>query len=203
MRIVALASHGGSIVQTVVQACHRNALDAAVVLVISNNSDSKALERAKANSIATKHLSSKTHPTDDALDTALCDALVKANADCVLLGGYMKKLGPKVLSRFSGRIVNTHPSLLPKYGGQGFYGRKVHEAVIAAGDTESGATIHLVEEDYDTGPVLAQVKISVDGSDTIDSVERRVRAAERRLIVAALQHMSEMLEAPAATKKAS
>lgn len=203
MRIVALASHGGSIVQTVVQACHRNALDAAVVLVISNNSDSKALERAKANSIATKHLSSKTHPTDDALDTALCDALVKANADCVLLGGYMKKLGPKVLSRFSGRIVNTHPSLLPKYGGQGFYGRKVHEAVIAAGDTESGATIHLVEEDYDTGPVLAQVKISVDGSDTIDTVERRVRAAERRLIVAALQHMSEMLEAPAATKKAS
>lgn len=203
MRIVALASHGGSIVQTVVQACHRNALDAAVVLVISNNSDSKALERAKANSIATKHLSSKTHPTDDALDTALCDALVQANADCVLLGGYMKKLGPKVLSRFSGRIVNTHPSLLPKYGGQGFYGRKVHEAVLAAGDTESGATIHLVEEDYDTGPVLAQVKISVDGSDTVDSIERRVRAAERRLIVAALQHMSEMLEAPAATKKAS
>ena len=203
MRIVALASHGGSIVQTVVQACHRDTLDAAVVLVISNNSDAKALERAKASGIATKHLSSKTHPTDEALDTALCDALVQADADCVLLGGYMKKLGPKVLNQFSGRIINTHPSLLPKYGGQGFYGRRVHEAVVEAGDTESGATVHLVEEDYDTGPILAQVKISVDSTDTVDSVERRVRAAERRLIVAALQHLSEILDAPSVTQKAS
>jgi phosphoribosylglycinamide formyltransferase-1 len=202
MRIVALASHGGSIVQTVVQACHRNALDAAVVLVISNNSDSKAIERAAATGIKTKHLSNTTHSTAEALDTALCDALVKADADCVLLGGYMKKLGPKVLSRFSGRIVNTHPSLLPKYGGQGFYGRKVHEAVIAAGDDASGATVHLVEEDYDTGPILAQVKISVSSNDTVVSVERRVRAAERRLIVAALKHLSEKL-APTAILKAS
>ncbi len=202
MRIVALASHGGSIVQTVVQACHRNALDAAVVLVISNNSDSKAIERATATGIKTKHLSSTTHRTAEALDTALCDALVKADADCVLLGGYMKKLGPKVLSQFSGRIVNTHPSLLPKYGGQGFYGRKVHEAVIAAGDDASGATVHLVEEDYDTGPILAQVKISVSSNDTVVSVERRVRAAERRLIVAALKHLSEKLT-PTAVLKAS
>ncbi len=203
MRIVALASHGGSIVQTVVKACHRNALDAAVVLVISNNSDSKALARAAESGIQTKHLSSNTHSTNEALDTALCDALVKADADCVLLGGYMKKLGPKVLSQFSGRIINTHPSLLPKYGGQGFYGRKVHEAVVAAGDRESGATVHLVEEDYDTGPILAQVKISVSAEDTVDSVERRVRAAERRLIVATLRHLAEKQALTSVARKAS
>jgi len=190
MRIAALASHGGSIVQTVVEACQNQKLTAQVVLVISNNSRSLAIQKAAANDIPTQHLSLQTHPNAADLDAAICAALLEAQTDCVLLGGYMKKLGPKVLGHFAGRIVNTHPALLPKYGGRGFYGRKIHEAVFAAGERETGATVHLVDADYDTGPILAQVSLMLTATDTVDSIEAQVRAAERRLVVATLAHMA-------------
>ena len=110
---------------------------------------------------ATAHLSSATHTDPDALDRAISDTLEQANVDLVVLVGYMKRLGPLTLARFANRMINTHPSLLPKYGGSGFFGRRVHEAVLANGDTESGATVHWVAGDYDSGPIIAQVRVPV------------------------------------------
>ena len=189
MRIAALASHGGTILQSVIDACASGELAAEVALVVSNNSSSGAIERARRHRIPTAHLSSRTHPDPDALDAAIEQALLNAEADWVLLCGYMKKLGPRTLERFRNRILNTHPALLPKYGGRGFYGSKVHAAVIAAGETESGATVHLVDGEYDTGPILAQVKVPVRGTDTADTLEERVKEAERKLIVTTLTEL--------------
>jgi phosphoribosylglycinamide formyltransferase 1 len=190
MRLAALASHGGSILQAVVEACRGRELDAELVLVISNNSRSLALARAAEQGIPVAHLSSKTHPDPDSLDQAMLDALQAARPDWVVLAGYMRHLGPKTTEAFRNRILNTHPSLLPKYGGRGFYGRRVHQAVLDAGDTESGATVHLVNEEYDAGPILAQVRVPVRPDDTAETLEERVKAAERKLIVATLRELT-------------
>ncbi len=186
MNIAAMASHGGSILQAVIDACEDGTLAATVTLVISNNSDAKALKRAKKHGIEALHLSARTHGNADELDEALTAALGEAKADWILLAGYMKKLGPQTLGAYRNRILNTHPSLLPKYGGQGLFGRKVHQAVLDAADTESGATVHLVAEEYDTGPILSQVRVQVKPNDSVESLEERVKSAERNLIVATL-----------------
>ena len=191
MRIAVLASHGGTILQAVIDACAAAELDAQVVLVISNNSRSGAMARAQAAGLDTLHLSSTTHPDADALDSAMLSALNDAGADWVLLAGYMKRLGPRVLASYCNRILNTHPALLPKFGGEGFYGRRVHEAVLAAGETETGATVHLVDEAYDSGPILAQVRVPVRRQDDPDALEQRVKVAERKLVVATLAELAE------------
>lgn len=196
MRIAALASHGGSILQAVIDAIENGELPAELVLVVSNNSQSRALARASRHGIATLHLSAHTHPEPDDLDAAIVRSLEEAGADWVLLAGYMKRLGPRMLGRFRSRIINTHPALLPKFGGQGYYGRRVHEAVIEAGETESGATVHVVDEDYDSGPILAQVRVPVEKTDTPEALENRVKRAERKLIVTTL---AELAARPAAS----
>ena len=188
-RIAVLASHGGSILQAVMDACAAGALAAQVAVVISNNGGSLALRRAAAAGLETRHLSSRTHPDPAGLDAAICAALQASAADWVLLAGYMKKLGPQTLSAFHGRILNVHPALLPKYGGRGFYGRKVHQAVVAAGERETGATVHFVEEDYDTGPIIAQTRVPVQPNDRAEEVEQRVQAAERKLVVETLAQL--------------
>ena len=195
IRIAAMASHGGSILQGVLDTCHSGDLAAEVVLVISNNSDAQALQRARSAGIATVHLSSRTHPDPEALDKAITDALQQAGADWLLLAGYMKKLGPNTLNAYRNRILNTHPALLPKFGGQGFYGRRVHEAVLAAGEHESGATVHLVDETYDSGPILAQVRVPIRNNDTAASLEERVKVAERKLLLATLTLLAEPKQA--------
>jgi len=190
LRLAVFASHNGSTLQAVIDACLSGELNARIVLVVSNNSKSKALQRARDANIETAHLSSATHTNQQELDNATLRALTAANADLVVLCGYMKKLGSQTLNHYSGRIVNTHPSLLPKYGGKGYYGRKVHEAVIAAGDTESGATVHEVEAQYDTGKVLAQTRVPVCPEDSPEDLEERVKAAEQQLLVRTLADLA-------------
>lgn len=189
-RLAIFASHGGSILQAVIDACARHELPLDVVLVISNNSQSAALKRAAEHGIETLHMSSRTHGDDELLDQAIVSKLQEADVDWVLLAGYMKKLGTKTLDTYRNRILNAHPALLPKFGGQGFYGRKVHEAVLEAGETESGATVHLVEGDYDTGPMLSQVRVPVKVDDDVEALERRVKAAERNLVLATLAELA-------------
>ena len=186
MRLAVIASHEGTTLQAVLDAVADGRLPARVVLVISNNRESGALRRARAAGVPTTHLSSATHPDPDALDGAILDALATADADFVFLAGYMKKLGPKVLARYAGRIVNTHPALLPKFGGQGMYGDRVHEAVLAAGDTETGVSVHLVDAEYDTGRVLAQCRVPVMPGDSVKDLAGRVQARERAFVVEVL-----------------
>jgi len=191
IRIAVLASQGGTILQAVIDACAAAELDAQVVLAISNNSRSRAMARARAADVDTLHLSSMTHPDPDALDSAMLTALNDAGAAWVLLAGYMKRLGSRVLAGYRNRIINTHPALLPKFGGEGFYGRRVHEAVLAAGESESGATVHIVDEAYDSGPILAQVRVPVRSQDDPYTLEERVKIAERKLVVATLAELIE------------
>jgi phosphoribosylglycinamide formyltransferase-1 len=187
MNIGFLASHNGSNMQAIIDACKSGALQASPAVVISNNSDSGAIARAKQEGIPWRYLSGRTHPGPEDLDRAILDTMLQYRVDVIVLAGYMKKLGPQTLSRFEGRVLNIHPALLPKFGGKGMYGMHVHEAVIAAGDKESGVSIHIVDEGYDTGPVIAQSRIPVEPSDTAETLAVRVLRQEHRLFPETLQ----------------
>ncbi|MCP4644230.1 MAG: phosphoribosylglycinamide formyltransferase, partial [bacterium] len=189
MNIGFLASHNGSNMQAIVDACTHGTLQAVPAVVISNNSRSGALERARREGIPWYHLSGKTHPDPCALDRAILVALAGHDVDLIVLAGYMKKLGPRTLARFDGRMLNIHPALLPKYGGKGMYGMHVHEAVIAAGETESGVSIHLVDAEYDTGPVIAQARVPVEPGDTPETLAARVLEREHTFFVETLQRI--------------
>jgi len=136
------------------------------------------------------HLSSCTHPDPDALDAAIAMTLIDSGAEIVILAGYMRKIGPRTLRAFHGRILNTHPALLPKFGGQGMYGLHVHRAVLAAGDAVTGASVHWVDADYDTGDVIAQREVAVEPGDTPETLAARVQTAERALLVDVLRRLS-------------
>jgi len=186
MNLAVLASHEGTTLQAVLDACAEGRIPAQVVAVVSNNPSSGALRRARLAGVTAVHLSEATEGSAAALDAALLDTLVSRRVDVVLLAGYMKRLGPQVLARFAGRVLNTHPALLPRFGGQGMYGMNVHKAVVAAGEKLSGASIHLVDAEYDTGRVIAQVTVPVTPSDTPEGLAARVQAAERELLVGVL-----------------
>jgi phosphoribosylglycinamide formyltransferase 1 len=186
LRIAVLASHEGTTLQSIIDACVQGRIDGRVVAVLSNNSGSGALRRAAAAGIETFHLSSSTHSSGDSLDAAICGALQRARADIIFLAGYMKRLGPRTVAAFPARILNTHPALLPKFGGQGMFGDRVFEAVLAGGESESGASVHLVDAEYDTGAVVSQERIRVFPGDTVESLKARVQACEREVIVKTL-----------------
>lgn len=191
LRIGVLASHEGTTLQAILDACQQGRIAARVVAVVSNNSDSGALRRARAASARAVHLSSKTHAEPEALDEAIADSLCESQVEVVMLAGYMKKLGRRLLDRYRGRILNTHPALLPKFGGHGMYGMRVHEAVLQAGESESGCSVHLVDAEYDTGRVLAQAQVPVQKDDTPDTLAARVQERERRLVVAVLGRIAQ------------
>lgn len=190
MNIAVLASHEGTTLQAVLDACADGRIPARIALVISNNADSGALRRARAAGIASLHLSSTTHPDPVQLDGAIAAALRNHHTELVLLAGYMKKLGPATREAYTGRILNTHPALLPRFGGQGMYGARVHRAVLAAGERQSGASIHLVDEDYDTGAVLARATVPVEAGDSEATLAARVQQAERTLIIRVLAEIA-------------
>ena len=191
MRLGILASHHGTNFQAVIDACQCGNLAAEVAVAISNNSQSGALVRARAANIPTVHLSGRTHPQAEALDEALLSALTDHQVDLVVMLGYMKKLGSRTLQHFQGRIINIHPSLLPKYGGQGMFGLNVHKAVLESADTETGVTVHYADEHYDTGQMITQVRIQVMPDDSPESLAARVLRQEHKLLVNTLKQLAE------------
>lgn len=190
LRLGFLASHGGSNMQAIIDACREGRLAADPVAVISNNSASTALERAKREGIFGIHLSTATHPAPDDLDAAILSVLEERRVDLVILAGYMKRLGPRTLQRFKGRVLNIHPALLPKYGGAGMYGLRVHEAVLAAGEKATGITIHLVDEEYDHGKIINQCQVPVAKDDTPETLSARVLRREHSFFVETLQRIT-------------
>lgn len=189
-QLAVLASHAGTVLQAIVDACAAGQLPVDVGLIISNNSGSGAAQRAERHGIPFRHLSSQTHSAAPDLDQAILDALVEHRTDIVFLAGYMKKLGPRTLARFRGRILNTHPALLPKYGGQGMYGARVHAAVLEAGESVTGVSVHLVEAEYDTGPIVAQCEVPVLPGDSVQTLSDRVQARERQFVVETLARIA-------------
>ena len=190
MNLGFLASHRGSNMQALVDAARDGRLHASPRVVISNNGDAEALARARRDGIPAHHLSSKTHPDPAQLDEAIRDTLVSHDVDLVILAGYLKKLGPKTLARYKGRVINVHPALLPRYGGTGMYGGRVHEAVLAAGEKESGVTIHVVDEEYDHGQILAQCCVTVMERDSVASLAQRVLEREHRFLVEVVEQIA-------------
>jgi phosphoribosylglycinamide formyltransferase 1 len=184
-----LASHGGSNMQAIIDACQTGKLDAAPCVVISNNSEAPALERARKAGIPGYHISGKTHP-GEVEDQAILRTLRAHDVDTVILAGYMKKLGPLTLQAFRGRILNIHPALLPKFGGRGMYGKRVHESVLRAGETVTGVTVHVVDELYDHGRILAQCEVPVLAGDTADSLAERVLRQEHQLYTETLRRIA-------------
>ncbi len=190
LRLGFLASHRGTNLQAILDACKTGRLQARPRVVISNNSDSGALQRARKASVPAAHLSTYTHPEPGALDGAILAILQAYGVEVVCLAGYMKRLGARTLAAYRGRVLNIHPSLLPKFGGRGFYGEVVHRAVLAAGERETGATVHLVDEEYDHGQVLDQVRVSVESGDSVETLSARVLQQEHRLYVRTLQRIA-------------
>ena len=172
--------------QAIIDACASGRLGATVCVAISNNSGSMALQRARRAGIPRYHLSGKTHPDPEALDRAILAALEEHGVNLVILAGYMKLLGPKTVSRFRGRSLNIHPALLPKFGGNGLFGMAVHSAVLAAGEKVTGVTVHLADERFDHGPIVAQTQVPVLDGDTADSLSRRVLKHEHEFYVETL-----------------
>lgn len=189
-RIGFLASGAGSTFEAVVAACRVGDLDLDPAIVISNNAKAGVFARAAHLGIPAQHISAKTAGDAAAADLAIAAALADAKVDLVVLVGYLKKLGPAVLAAFTGRIINTHPALLPKFGGPGMYGHHVHAAVIAAGETTTGVTIHVVDEEYDRGPILAQATVPVEPGDTIETLAARVQAREKPFLIETLGRLA-------------
>ena len=175
-RIAVLASGEGTTLQAIIETGH-------VVLVISNNRDSGALRRARQFGVPGIVVGETADP-----DLEMLAGLESAGANLVVLAGYMQKIGKLTLKAYQGRIINTHPSLLPKHGGKGMYGKRVHQNVLANGDIETGVTIHHVTDDYDTGDVIAQCVVPVVPGDTVTSIEERVKTVEKQLINEVIQN---------------
>ena len=188
LRLGFLASHNGSSMAAMLHAISTGKLDATAAIVISNNANAGALDEARRRGIASAHIS-RTRYGEEA-DKLMASRLSDAGVNLVILSGYMRKLGPAMLERFAGRILNIHPSLLPKFGGKGMYGRHVHEAVIGAGETQSGISVHVVTAGYDEGPVLAQIAILLDPGDTVARLEERIKAREADVYIKAIQSIA-------------
>jgi len=173
VRVAVLVSGGGTNLQALLDALHDSPI-AQVTRVISDRPDAGALERARRAGVPTTLLRDANAPAE--LESAL------AGAQLVVLAGYLKLVHSSVVARFRGRMINIHPALLPAFGGPGMYGRRVHEAVLASGAKESGATVHFVDEAFDRGAIIAQEKVPVQKGDTAETLAARVLEAEHRLL---------------------
>ncbi|MFC1541185.1 phosphoribosylglycinamide formyltransferase [Candidatus Latescibacterota bacterium] len=194
LRIGVLASGGGSNLQSIIDRSLDSSLNGEVVLVVSNNSKAKALERARNHGINGLHISSFTEGSQEEADKRICDEMLAHDVDLIVLAGYMKSIGSELIDTFEGRIINIHPALLPKFGGKGMYGMNVHRAVVAAGETESGPTVHYVDGKYDHGEIISQRKIPVYPDDTPEELQKRVLVEEHKIFPEVIQKLSEEWE---------
>ena len=175
--------------RAIIAAIESGELAARPLVAVSNNRKASALEFAAAHGVPTAVIPTQADPA--AADEKLRQVLENSGVELVILSGYLRRLGPETLQRYQSRILNIHPGLLPEFGGEGMYGRRVHEAVIAAGASQSGATIHVVDEVYDHGPVIERRTVAVRPDDTAESLEARVTAMEPGFFVDALKRIAE------------
>ena len=183
IRIAVLASGKGSNLRAMHTAITEGSLHrASIELVISNNSTAGALEYARTHDISAIHLSAFRFGGDEQLlGEEMLKVLQDAKIDLIVLAGYLKKLPDVVVEAYPRRIINIHPALLPKHGGAGMYGSHVHNAVLADGDAVTGATVHYVDKEYDTGDVIMQESCEVGPTDTAETLAKKVRAIEHRI----------------------
>jgi phosphoribosylglycinamide formyltransferase 1 len=189
-RVAVLASGRGSIFEALVEAGRRGEMRAEVVLLIVSREDVPATELARRLGVECVVLDEKI------LGSAACDAAMETmltgrRVGLVVLAGYLRKVGPRTLRAFAGRVINTHPAPLPRFGGKGMFGEHVHRAVLQAGVATSAATLHLVDEEYDSGPVIAERPVPVLPNDDVAKLRERVQAVERALLVSTISGLAD------------
>jgi phosphoribosylglycinamide formyltransferase-1 len=187
MNIAVFSSGRGSNLMAILKAIEEGKLKARVVVVISNNSSAGALEIARSKGIDALHISRRQFSSDREYADKILSELRKRNVELVVLAGYMKKIPAEVVSEYRNRILNIHPALLPSFGGQGMYGINVHKAVIESGVKITGVTVHIVDEEYDHGPIVLQRAVEVKDDDTPETLAERVLKVEHEVYPEAIR----------------
>ncbi len=191
--LAVFCSGNGSNFKALYQQIRERHLPCQIVMCLSNNSQCGAMHFAREHGIDAVHLSSKSVPDESAFVQTMLSELEKRHVDLILLAGYMKRVPKEVVQRYPNRILNIHPALLPKFGGEGMYGMNVHRAVIEAKETESGATVHFVTENYDEGEIIVQGKVPIAPDETPESLAAKVLEVEHRIYADALARVLETM----------
>ncbi|HET6528670.1 MAG TPA: phosphoribosylglycinamide formyltransferase [Balneolaceae bacterium] len=193
--IVVFASGSGTNFQAIIDAVESGKIAGQIRGLITNKAGIGAIERAKKHSIKYSVLSPANFPDADEFAQVLLQQLEEWETDLIALAGYLVKIPTEIIKRYEGRILNIHPALLPKYGGKGFYGLKVHQAVIENEELESGCSVHVVTDEYDAGPVLAQAKVAVKKTDDASTLAARILEEEHRLYPKVIAKMADKINA--------
>ncbi len=191
MNIAVFASGRGTNFDEILKAIDSGFLSARVVLLLSNRSDTGAVDLARSHGIPVLHLSQRQCPSADEFAQRMLAALQEHHAELIALAGYLKRIPPPVIKRYANRIVNIHPALLPFFGGDGMYGHFVHEAVLASGMKISGATVHIVDEEYDHGAILFQKSVEIERGETAETLAQKVLNVEHEIFPLALKAFAE------------
>lgn len=188
LRLAVLVSGGGTNLQAIIDSIENGTVtNAKIVVVISNNKNAYALERAAKHGIEALSISPKDYEDREMFHQALLATLEERNIDLIVLAGYLVVIPEQMIRKYRNRIINVHPSLIPSFCGTGYYGLKVHEAVLARGVKVTGATVHFVDEGTDTGPIILQKAVAVEPGDTPEVLQHRVmEQAEWKLLPAAI-----------------
>jgi len=179
INIAVFISGSGTNLQAIIDACKTDKIDGQIKFVLSDKSDAYGLKRARKNDIKDIYLSKDEKQRDE----KILSYLDKYNIDLIVLAGYLSIVSPKIVKKYNKKIINIHPSLIPKYCGKGFYGKKIHKAVLKNNDKVTGVTIHFVDEGIDTGEIIKQVKVDVKPNDIADKLAKRVLEVEHDVLV--------------------
>ena len=191
MRIAIFASGNGSNAESIMRASREGRLEADVELILSNNPKAGVLEKAQAYEIKHTVIESSDFGSEAEYVETVCEILDVEKINFIALAGYLKMIHPDLIDKYNNRITNIHPALLPSFGGKGFYGKRVHDAVLASGCKVSGVTVHIVDKEYDRGPIVAQTSVPVLDDDTPETLAERVLIEEHKIYPDTLQLFAE------------
>jgi phosphoribosylglycinamide formyltransferase-1 len=191
LNLACLCSGSGTNLQAIIDSIEAGRLPARIAAVIANEPGAQALDRARRHHLPSFLLNHRDYKSRADFEAALAELIDRQGADLICLCGFMRILTPSFVNRYPSRIVNIHPALLPKFGGKGFFGHKVHEAVLAAGEKESGCTVHFVDAQVDHGPIILQRRVPVLPGDTAETLARRVLAEEHLAYPQAIAMLAE------------
>lgn len=191
LKIGVLISGGGTNLQAIIDSIDEGYIDGNIGLVISNKKDAYGLVRGEKAGIETLYVNPKDFVDNEEYNIKLLEEFKSRNVDLVVLAGYLKILSASFIKEFKNRIINIHPSLIPSFCGDGYYGEKVHQGVLDYGCKVTGATVHIVDEGTDTGPIILQECVRVEDDDSVDSLQKRVLEIEHKILVEAIKLFSD------------
>jgi formyltetrahydrofolate-dependent phosphoribosylglycinamide formyltransferase len=190
-RLAVFASGRGSNFRAILDQIKNGSIPADVVLCLTNNPAAGAIDIAKSNHIPVSVIVPKNFPDSIAYNDAILKELLSARVDYIVLAGYLKLIGQQIIAAYPNRIINIHPALLPAFGGKGMYGHHVHQAVLESGAKVSGVTVHLVNSEYDAGPIVLQQSVAIDDLNSADEIAARVLEIEHKIYAQAVKLLVE------------